>query len=504
MQTETTVNFAAAHVPQIITKELALSTFAGRDRIRLSSNWLAMKGFEAGTRHTVELLPGSYGLRVRADAENGVQKIYQRSYSKRKNNVLETQLEISNRSVLERALPPYAERVHFEIKHSEILITPVGNRTFSIRRAIKALPDPRTAFIALTSGVDCHSFAANGFQIDGVCEYRPTESRDNTDKTETGALNVLFNSAPRVLFNEDIFRLSMDRIRQYAADAPAIGCLSLSIQCDEFSNVKAKSLKDRSLEDMNTSADMAYPALRMVEEMMPATVLIENVAGFFSSALYLQLVKPQLRRMGYFVSEQIFDAPLYDGLTLRKRGYMVASIFPGFQFPEPSSPEGRSVPVWAEIESLLADCRDVSHCKAVHDGIAMGRARHITPESLYSPTVLKSQLRQAKDSIYIAMPDGRFLLPTNEMLVRLSGFPKDLVTGHQSGEIEAEIIGQSVEYPLHDQIIKSVGEHLMAQGAKPLMVKASQVAKLTPVAHHTETGVKPQADKAIEQIPLFA
>lgn len=484
---------AKAHVPETITKELAIVHAGQRSKIRLSSNWLSMKGFEAGCRHTVEVISRHGGLRVRTSA-TGVQKIYQRTYAQRKNNPFETQLEIANQTVLSQAIPSYTERVHFEIRQGEILIRPVANRTFAIRRSMRTSGNPLTAFVAMTSGVDCHSFSANGFDIDAVCEYRPAEKRDNTDKTETGALNVLFNSAPRVLFNEDVFRLDMNRIRDYAANSPAIGCLSLSIQCDDFGSAKAEKLKNRSLDDLSTSADMAYPALRLVEELMPASVLIENVPGFFNSAQYLQLIKPQLRRMGYFVQEQVMRGEQYGGKTLRTRGYMVASVYPGFEFPQPTTPDGRQSFLLDDIQGFLEGCRDVSHCKAVHDGIATGRDRHITVSSLYSPTIMKSQSRQAKDSVYIATADGRYLLPSNALLEYLNGFPSDLVTNVQSTEIQSEIIGQSVEYPMHDALIRAIGEHLLAQNAtttfysvsKNQVGKANSADPLTASMHQDE------------------
>lgn len=473
MQT-TTVNpaiVAAAHIPSIITKELSLSSSAGRDRIRLSSNFLGMMGFEEGVRHSVEPLPGTYGMVLRTNAK-GTQKVYSRRYASRRNNPFETQIEVSNSSILAKCLPLGAERLHFEMRHGQIIIRPVDNRTFSIRKSIRGMDDPRTAFVALTGGVDVRCFQDAGFAIDSILEYRPQEARDKeSDKTETGAVNCLLNSAPRVLINEDIFKVDMDRVRALSQEGAPIGCLSLSLQCDDFSNVKANSLKEKSLREGTSSKNMAYPGLRLVEVVRPATVMIENVPAFGTSAQY-QMFKQILADWGYEVKDAILAAPQHGDLTLRKRFYMVASVFPGFEFPEAEEPD--TSPLWAKIMPFLDDCRDISHSKSLADGLSGGRARLITPTSTHSPTILKSQMRGAKDSVFLAMPDGTYRFPSNELLQFLNGIPADMPFGRQSKDIESEIIGQSISYGMHHRLCEAVGKHLRAQQQPVSIVRATQ------------------------------
>jgi DNA (cytosine-5)-methyltransferase 1 len=462
---------ASAHIPSIITKELKLANSGGRDRVRLSSNFLGMMGFEEGSRHTVEPLAGTYGMVLRTDAK-GTQKVYQRRYSSRRNNPLESQIEVSNSSILAKCLPLGAERLHFEMRKGQIIIRPVDNRLFSIRKSLRSMSDPRTAFVALTGGIDVRCFQDAGFSIDSILEYRPQEARDKeNDKTETGALNCLFNSAPRVLYNEDIFKVDMDRVRTLSREGAPIGCLSLSLQCDDFSNVKANSLKEKSQREGTSSKNMAYPGLRLVEVVKPATVMIENVPGFATSAQY-QMFREILADWGYNVMDSIMGAPHHGDLTLRKRFYMVASVFPGFEFPEPG--EMTSDLLWPKILPFLAGCRDISHSKSLTDGLACGRARLITPASTHSPTILKSQMRGAKDSVFIAMPDGTYRFPSNELLQFLNGIPADMPFGRQSKDIESEIIGQSISYGMHHQLCEAIGKHLQAQQQPVSIVRATQ------------------------------
>lgn len=484
---------AAAHIPSIITKELSMSHSSGRDRIRLSSNFLGMMGFEEGVRHSVESLPGAYGIVLKTDA-NGRQKVYKRSYASRRNNPFEQQIEISNSKVLSENLPHGVDRLHFEMRHGQIIIRPVDNRMFSIRKSIRKLEDPRTAFVALTGGVDVRCFQDAGFSIDSILEYRPQEARDNTDKTETGAVNCLLNSSPRVLINEDIFKVDMDRVRALASEGGPIGCLSLSLQCDDFSNVKAKSLKEKSLREGTSSMNMTYPGLRLVEVVRPATVMVENVPQFGSSPQY-EMFRQILRDWGYHVQDTIMAAPEHGDLTLRKRFYMVASVFPGFRFPEPMAISTN--PLWEQIEPFLADCRDVSHSKSLQDGLECGRARLITPSSLHSPTVLKSQMRGAKDSVFLAMPDGTYRFPSNDLLQFLNGIPMDMPFGRQSKDIESEIIGQSISYGMHHRLCEAIGAHLKEQQHPASIVHASQKASNIVQASQEVPSAKHAPQKAL-------
>lgn len=158
---------ASANVPEVITKELALVRCGDNRKVRLSSNLLPLVGFEPGRRHSVEVLPGAGGLRLAFDT-NGRQQVYQRRYKRRKNNPFEAQVEVSNQQLLDAAIPGYTERVHFTMRHGEIMIRPLANRTFSIRRNLARQADPLSAMVAMSSGIDAHTLSAAGFSILGA------------------------------------------------------------------------------------------------------------------------------------------------------------------------------------------------------------------------------------------------------------------------------------------------------------------------------------------------
>lgn len=448
---------ARAAVPEIVTKELQMVRIGERRKIRLSSNWLTLMGFEPGVRHDASPLGQHAGLRL-SFAPNGRQKVYERSYSRRKNNPFEAVIEIGAQSLLDASIPGYTERLHFTLRYGEVVIRPLPNRTFAIRSRLKREINPYAATVAMTSGVDVRCLQDSGFYIDSILEYRPPEARDRVDLTETGALTVLANAKPRLLMNEDISRVDWDRVRSLMDDAPQIAVLHISLQCDDYSTAKGATLRRQAMDNVSSTRDLAYDALRMVETIQPAAVLIENVAGFRN--LEGELVALKLRKWGYHVSEAVLNAGDFGGLTRRERYYLVASVFPGFQMPQPTASGPQ--PFWPQIAPFLDGCRDVSHTRSLQEGIRTGRARLITPTSPLSPTVLKSQMRQAKDSIYIEAGEGRYLLPSLELLKHLNGLPTDFNLNSVGAEVAGEIIGQSIDYPMHDQLVRRLHQHIGA------------------------------------------
>lgn len=462
-----------AFVPEVITKELGLVRTGGARKVRLSTNFLPLMGFEAGCRHSVEVLPHLAGIRIAFDTD-GPQKVYSRQYKSRRNNPFETLIEVGSKSVLDAALPGYTERLHFTMRHGEILVRPLANRTFSIRRNLAKEADPFNAMVAMTSGIDVRCLVDTGFRIHAVLEYRPKESRDKRDLTETGALTVLANSRPRYVFNEDVSTIDWRHVATMMEGGPQLGVAHISLQCDDFSSAKAQSLKQRSEQNLSTSRDLVYDALRMIETVNPAVVVIEQVKGFANSEEG-RLLRIKLRKWGYFLSEAILKGTDFGGFTGRERHYTVASVFPGFEMPKASGANPRSL--WASIEPYLDGCRDVSHTNALIAGLETGRARLITKDSVVSKVILKSQARGAKDSLRIKTPDDRFLMPSLELLQHLQGIPTDFDFASVSAEQCAEQIGQSIEYPMHEAICRAIHQHIAANVGKHTVVAIANVEK---------------------------
>lgn len=265
-------------------------------------------------------------------------------------------------------------------------------------------------------------------------------------------------------------------------DAPQIAVLHISLCCTDFSTMKGGNLRRQAVQDLTSSRDLTYDGLRCVETLQPAVVVIEQVANYKNAPEHMMLVT-KLRRWGYEVSEAVLRASEAGGKTGRDRYYLVASVYPGFAMPVRIGE--RVNPMWPDLEPFFAGCRDVTHTKSVAAGLETGRIRLIKPESIVAPTLTRSQGRQAKDSIYIAMPDGRYLLPSEDLLRHLSGIPDDFSFANVAHEQVLEQIGQGIDVPMHAAVCRAVHQHLVENVGRHTMVaigKSVPTSSLAPTA----------------------
>ena len=458
------LNFLNINVPEIITKQLKMYSGAkGRRKITVSTNWLRLFDFEPNAPIVETSLGENKGMVIERVYDlfdmPKVKRVYQRSYTKRKNNPLESQLEVSGQKILNESFPAGCERVHITFEHGKVTIVPLTTQQERALDNAKNAEDKLSAFVAFSSGVDVHAMQSEGFAVKGILDFRPQEARDKSDLTETGALNALSNAkGVKALFNEDIFAMDVNRIADHFKDSPFM-VLHASPQCDDFSTLKNNKQKEKDIESVASTMDMTLDVLNMVEAICPPVVFLENVTGWAKSPVY-DLMALRMRRRGY--KEHLLasaDARDYDGMTSRKRAYAVFTMLDApFEF-EQKALARNSESIWNQITPFLKDCREVSHCKAIQDGARIGRLRIITKDSLHSPTPVKSQNRQAKDSLVIEH-QGRYFWPTEELLKFVLGITEDFCLEANSQTIASEIIGQSIDVPLHASILRSVKRHI--------------------------------------------
>lgn len=453
------------NIPKLATKQLKLQKCKNGRKLVISTNWLPLFGFERDIKVIEELIDINKGLRIKIakPTDTKQKKVYTREYKTRRNNPLETMLDIRSQVLLNKAFPENTVKVHIIFKQNEILITPITNKQLDAIEKFKDSDEKLSTFLACSSGVDAKLLEEDGFKIETLLEYRPHEKRDKEkDFSETGALNALNNIKPNYLINEDIMNLDLDKIASLT-QANQNTFFHISLQCDDFSNAKSKSLKECSLDDNSSSIDMVLDALNIISKFNFPVVLIENVPQFSSSDIG-KMTKVRLQRLGYKVYNKIYDARDYGGMTSRKRNYLVASLLP-LEFKLPTKVTRNEEPIWSKlIEPLIKDnlLREISHSKSIQDGIKSGRARIIDRNSTCGPTFLKSQDRMAKDSVVIVDNiRNKIYFPSEELMQQLMSFSKDFNLTTCSKSIASEIIGQSVDCLLHSSLLKSIKEHIL-------------------------------------------
>jgi len=466
------------NTPSIVTKQLAFNRVGEKRKVRVSSNFLDIMGFKPGMGITVQPRADLNGFSVEPAAINQqTHQVYERRYKPkaRCNNPLETVVEFSGQALIDNCFPRYIERFHLEMRQNKLIFTPVKNRTFSIVERFKK-NSPFNAFVALTGGVDVFALEALGWKTEIVLEHRPLEARDKSsgrNLSEVHALNTLVNGKPRILLNEDIHHLDLDKLGNLMADCPPIGFAHYSLGCDDHSNAKGSSDKVRALEDLSTMIDMVYPALKQIELMEPAGVLVENVPNFKSSGAGVMMAT-SLRRMGYFVTEMVLNGLDFGAHQGRERYYLVASVFPGFVSPVPL--HGVKNTLWPMIEKHLPNCTDVTDLKSIkaRENTTRGLPPYLTKNSLSCPTILKSQDRGIKDAIYI-QDGGRIKKPSVELVQELMSIPSDFNVSWMAKEQATETLGQSVDYILHSAVMRAVTEHFTLNCGRHTLIRHSNI-----------------------------
>lgn len=205
--------------------------------------------------------------------------------------------------------------------------------------------------------------------------------------------------------------------------------LTGGLPCPPFS-VAGKQLGDRDERNL-------FPAaLRLIDEIRPKAVMIENVRGFLSAVFedYRLHLKRQLDKLGYFADWRLFNASDYGVPQLRPRVVIVAlrkDLVDAFDWPTPHPHNPPSVGEtlkdlmaangWAGAERWARQANDIAPT------IVGGSKKHGGPD--LGPT----RARQAWASMGVegrslaeAAPEPEFFgMPrlTVRMVARLQGFP---------------------------------------------------------------------------------
>lgn len=467
---------SAFSTPSVVTKQLKLNQVGDRRKVRVSSNFLRLMGFNPGDRITpVPMMDG--GFKVVPD-EKGELKVHQRSYrrSGRSNNPLEAVVEFASQELLSQTMPAGTERFHLRMRNGELRICPVPNRVFNIKRKFTGR-DPLKTMVALTGGVDVHCLASLGFKTEVILEYRPEEKRDKgkASLAEVHALNTLRNSpagSPRVLINEDIYEVDINRLKALVDEGDPISVGVFSPQCDCFSTMKSESLKQRSIEDLSTTKDMVYPVMQQIQFLEFPVVVIENVRGFMDSDAGV-MMRTLLRRWGYHVTDMVLNALDHGGIQGRNRYYCVASLFPGFEPPAKTPRNTQSI--WPIIEAHLPECRDITNTSAIRNRDNSRVAALLTKDSTHCPTITKSQARGVSDAVQIHH-EGRYYGPSEGLIKALMSIPESFDVSWCSKEVAIETLGQSIDYALHHKLMASVKAHVEENlGKGPVLSHTKQM-----------------------------
>lgn len=460
-----------------------IGSHRGAPRLWFDSQRVAAAGFIPGARFDVLATERGLRLSVRPDGRHLVSR-------KERNGRTVPVIDLNSRCALE----PFAghEVVRIVIRLDGIFVLAAASELAKAERIGRLRDKLRhrlplgAASIAHGGGVLSHAahtgFADQGLQLrllalceidEGYVEQSLTHNEVNSDQT----LNLC---APVQEVVQD------DWIMQ---KLPRVEVLEMGLPCSGASRAGKSKRGLAMMENHPEVGHLVHAALVLIQRLQPAVIVLENVEDYAASAS-AQILRLQLRDMGYEVHEHVLRAQDYGCLENRVRWALVATTVgmpPLVALPAPADmtkavlgallePVGPQSPAWSELAYLKT--------KAERDREAgKGFAMQVVDQMATSvPTIRKAYNKGGSTDPYVRHPTRpellRKFLPVEH--ARIKGVPTHLVEGLAATSAH-EVLGQGIAYAPFRALFGEVAKRMLAlkeESAAPLVIPASAAQRL--------------------------
>lgn len=252
---------------------------------------------------------------------------------------------------------------------------------------------------------------------------------------------------------------------------PLLEGLELGLPCSGATRAGISKGKLSKMEDHEQVGHLMFSALVILNKTQPAFVLLENVPLYATSAS-AQILRHQLRDMGYTCHEAILEGRDFGAMENRVRWCMVATT-KGIDFdfdrlgpavrvvrelaeildPSIGSDDAR----WGEYAYLKAKAaRDKTDGKGFKNQV-------VTPASTSVPTLRKGYHKVGTTDPLLEHPTDPNLFRkfTAEEHARVKGVPEHLISG-LSETIAHELLGQGIAYEPFRAVAERIGDAVRA------------------------------------------
>lgn len=252
---------------------------------------------------------------------------------------------------------------------------------------------------------------------------------------------------------------------------PTLDLLEMGLPCSGASLAGHTKKGLAKMEDHAEVGHLVYSALAILSKTNPSVVLFENVERYADTAS-AQILRHQLRDMGYVTHEAVLDGTDFGCLEKRKRWCMTA-VTRGIEFSfenlapalsivrtlgDVLDPEiGADDPRWREVAYLKA--KRVRNA-ASGDGFKM---QFVNPESTSVATIRKGYAKSGSTDVRLVHSENPALsrLLTAAEHARVKGVPQELIDG-LSETTAHQVLGQGIVYEPFRAAGERIGEAILS------------------------------------------
>lgn len=250
---------------------------------------------------------------------------------------------------------------------------------------------------------------------------------------------------------------------------PKLEVLEVGIPCSGASRAGISKKGLTKMEDHEQVGHLVHAALVILQKTQASIFVVECVPGYAQSAS-AQIMRHQLRDMGYDVHEAILDGADFGCLEARRRWCMVA-VTRGMRFDfREIHPEQKVVrrlsdfldptigpddPRWRSFSGLFAKAdRDRADGKGF-------KIQEISPGNDSIPTLRKGYFKAGTTDPLLIHPDdsARHRLLTAGEHANIKGVPREVIDGLSETQAH-QLLGQGIVYAVFEAVGWRLGEHL--------------------------------------------
>lgn len=431
-----------------------------RPRLFTESKRLELAGLTPGTRFAIEEVK-SGGIRLLPSAQ-GEYTVSRKEKGGSISPVVDLNSRVALRQMADEAV------VRLVIREDGVYILPLASEVAKRDRVERLMAKVKqgtlsTASLAHGGGVLTNA-AHLGLQDAGLeselamlCEIDETYALQSIEHNPSCSRNALAAVMPMQELAMDSFAMSQ---------LPKVELLEMGLPCSGASVAGVSKRKLTMMEDHPEVGHLVHAALCLIQKMQPAVVVLENVEGYAKSAS-AQILRHQLRDMGYSVSEHVLRAQDFGSLENRVRWALVALTDGLGTMPVTIAPQmaqkavlgdvlediADDDPRWSRLDYLVKkEKRDLAAGK----GFAM---QTVDEQSCSVPTIRKHYNKGGSTDPYVRHPsvDGLLRKFTPQEIAKIKGVDPMLIQG-MSATSAIELLGQSVVVQPFRALFKQIGE----------------------------------------------